>query len=182
MFNQLDKAQSGETIAIIKTNHGEMHARLFPEIVGESAENFIKLAQQGKYDNVPFHRIIKGFMIQGGDFTNRNGTGGHAAKGPGCNIGDCYDARLTHLRGALSWAKTSLPNSIGSQFFIVHPEEGTHFLDHPANGGAAEGYSVFGQLFDGFDVLDAIASVKTDRNDRPHEDVLIESVVIEKMA
>ena len=181
MFNQLDKAQSGETIAIIKTNLGEMRARLFPEIVGEAAENFIELAQQGKYNNVPFHRIIKDFMIQGGDFTNRNGTGGHAAKGPGSNIGDRYDVRLTHLRGALSWAKTSLPNSIGSQFFIVHPENGTHFLDHPAKGGPAEGYSVFGQLFDGFDVLDAIASVKTDRSDRPYEDVLIESVKIEKM-
>ena len=181
MFNQLGAAQKGETIAIIKTNHGEMRARLFSEIVGEAAENFIELAKQGKYDNTPFHRVIKGFMIQGGDFTNRNGTGGHAAKGPGSNIGDKYDARLSHLRGALSWAKTSMPNSIGSQFFIVHPEEGTSFLNHPENGGPAEGYSVFGQLFDGFDVLDAIATLQTDSSDRPHEEVLIESIAIETM-
>jgi cyclophilin family peptidyl-prolyl cis-trans isomerase len=182
MFNQLDPAQSGETIAIIKTSHGEMRARLFPEIIGEAAENFMELAKQGKYNNAPFHRIIKGFMIQGGDFTNRNGTGGHAASGPGSHIGDKYNASLTHLRGALSWAKTAMPNSIGSQFFIVHPEEGTHFLDHPAKGGPAEGYTVFGQLFDGFDVLDTIAKVKVDRNDRPLEDVTIESITIEAVA
>lgn len=182
MFNQLDMPKSGETIAIIKTNHGEMRARLFPEIVGECAENFIELAKQGKYDGSPFHRIIKGFMIQGGDFTNRNGTGGHAAKGKGTTIGDKYDARLSHLRGALSWAKTMMPHSIGSQFFIVHPKEGTPFLNHPENGGPAEGYSVFGQLFDGFDVLDEIAKVRTDSNDRPYDDVIIESVKIETFA
>lgn len=179
MFNQLDRPKSGETIAIIKTNRGEMSARLFPEIVGEAATNFIELARQGKYDGAPFHRIIKGFMIQGGDFTRKNGTGGHAAQGPGTTIGDKYDPRLSHQRGALSWAKTMMPHSIGSQFFIVHPSEGTHFLDHPENGGLAEGYSVFGQLFDGFDVLDDIAGVQTDRNDRPYDDVTIESVVIE---
>lgn len=179
MFNQLDQPKSGETIAIIKTNQGEMRARLFPEIVGECATNFVELAKQGKYDGAPFHRIIHGFMIQGGDFTRKNGTGGHAAKGPGSTIGDKYDSRLTHQRGALSWAKTAMPHSIGSQFFIVHPAEGTHFLDHPANGGAAEGYSVFGQLYDGFDVLDAIAGVRVDFNDRPYEDVTILSVSIE---
>ena len=179
MFNQLDMPQSGETIAIIQTNQGEMRARLFPEIVGECATNFVELAKQGKYDGAPFHRIIKGFMIQGGDFNRKNGTGGHAAKGPGSTIGDKYDSRLSHVRGALSWAKTMMPHSIGSQFFIVHPAEGTHFLDHPANGGPAEGYSVFGQLFEGFDVLDKIAEARTDRNGRPDEDVIIEKVTIE---
>ena len=179
MFNQLDMPQSGETIAIIQTNQGEMRARLFPEIVGECATNFVELAKQGKYDGAPFHRIIKGFMIQGGDFNRKNGTGGHAAKGPGSTIGDKYDSRLSHVRGALSWAKTMRPHSIGSQFFIVPPAEGTHFLDHPANGGPAEGYSVFGQLFEGFDVLDKIAEARTDRNDRPYEDVIIEKVTIE---
>ena len=179
MFNQLDMPQSGETIAIIQTNQGEMRARLFPEIVGECATNFVELAKQGKYDGAPFHRIIKGFIIQCGDFNRKNGTGGHAAKGPGSTIGDKYDSRLSHVRGALSWAKTMMPHSIGSQFFIVHPAEGTHFLDHPANGGPAEGYSVFGQLFEGFDVLDKIAEARTDRNDRPYEDVIIEKVTIE---
>ena len=106
MFNQLDKPQAGETIAIMKTNHGVMKLRLFEERVGECATNFIELAKQGKYDGAPFHRIISGFMIQGGDFTRRNGTGGHSAKGPGTTIGDKYDPCLTHMRGALSWAKT----------------------------------------------------------------------------
>ena len=182
MFRQKDRPVSGETIAIMKTNFGTMKIRLFPEIVGVAAENFIELAKQGKYENAPFHRIISSFMIQGGDFTRRNGTGGHAAKGPGSTIGDKYDIRLSHIRGAVAWAKTAMPHSIGSQFYIVHPEEGTHFLDHPEDGGPSDGYTVFGQLYEGFDVLDAIAGVKTDRSDRPYEDVLIESVTIETVA
>ena len=158
MFNQLGKPEAGETIAIMKTNHGTMKLRLFEELVGECATNFIELAKQGKYDGAPFHRIIKDFMIQGGDFTRRNGTGGHSAKGPG----------------------TALPNSIGSQFFIVHGDN-VHFLDHDQVGpGPADGYSVFGQLYEGFEVLDEIAGVKTDRRDAPFEDVIIESVTIEK--
>ena len=182
MFNQKDAPKSGETIATIKTSMGTMKARLFPELVGLAAENFIELAKQGKYDGAPFHRVIKNFMVQGGDFNNKNGTGGHAAKGPGSKIGDVYDSRLSHIRGALSWAKTSMPNSIGSQFFIVHPEDGTHFLDHPKGGHAAEGYTVFGQLFEGFETLDAIANVKTGSQDKPKEDVLIESVTVEVLA
>ncbi len=180
-FNQADVPQSGETIAIISTNHGQMKLRLFPEIVGPAAKNFIELAMQGKYDGAPFHRVIKDFMIQGGDFTNKNGTGGHAAEGENSTIGDVYDSRLRHIKGALSWAKTSAPNSIGSQFFIVHAENGTHFLDHPSDGHSHEGYTVFGQLYEGFGVLDSIACVKTDGRDRPKEDVVIESIVIEML-
>ena len=179
-FNQLDKPQAGDTIAIMKTNHGVMKLRIFVDRVGECATNFVELAKQGKYDGAPFHRIISGFMIQGGDFTRRNGTGGHSAKGPGTTIGDCYDPCLTHMRGALSWAKTAMPNSIGSQFFIVHGDN-VHFLDHDQCGpGPADGYSVFGQLYEGFEVLNDIAGVKTDRMDRPYDDVLIESVKIEQ--
>jgi len=177
-FHQTDEPQNGETIAIITTNKGQMKLRLFPELVGGAAENFIELAKQGKYNNVPFHRVIKDFMIQGGDFTNKNGTGGHAAAGEGENIGDVYDPRLRHIRGALSWAKTSAPNSIGSQFFIVHAEDGAHFLDHPPDGHSHEGYTVFGQLYEGFGTLDAIAESKTDSRDKPKEEIIIESVEI----
>lgn len=178
-FKQTDMPQNGETIAVISTNHGQMKLRLFPEIVALAAENFIELAKQGKYNNVPFHRVIEDFMIQGGDFTNKNGTGGHAAKGEGETIGDVYDPRLKHIKGALSWAKTNMPNSIGSQFFIVHGKSGAHFLDHPEDGGSSEGYTVFGQLYEGFETLDSIATVKTDGRDRPKEDVIIESITIE---
>ena len=180
-FNQTDAPQSGETVAIVSTNHGQMKLRLFLEIVGEAAENFIELARQGKYDGVPFHRVIENFMIQGGDFTRRDGTGGHAAKGEGENIGDFYDSRLTHIRGALSWAKTSMPNSIGSQFFIVHSKNGAHFLDHTEKGHSHQGYTVFGQLYEGFETLDKIACVDTNGRDRPVEEVVIESVVVEKI-
>ncbi|MCL2206839.1 MAG: peptidylprolyl isomerase [Fibromonadales bacterium] len=180
-FNQTDMPQSGETVAVISTNHGQMKLRLFPEIVGEAADNFIELARQGKYDGSPFHRVIKSFMIQGGDFTDKNGMGGHAAQGKGCTIGDVYDPRLRHILGALSWAKTSEPNSIGSQFFIVHGKDGAHFLDHPANGHDHQGYTVFGQLYEGFETLNSIATVKTDDRDKPKEEVLIESIVIENL-
>jgi len=179
IFNQSDAPQSGETIAIISTNHGEMKIRLFKEIVGVAAENFIELAKQGKYSDVPFHRVIKGFMIQGGDFTNKNGTGGHAADGEDSRIGDVYDPRLKHIRGAVSWAKTSAPNSIGSQFFIVHGKDGAHFLDHPADGKENEGYTVFGQLYEGLETLDSIAGAKTDGRDRPKEDIIINSIAVE---
>jgi cyclophilin family peptidyl-prolyl cis-trans isomerase len=180
-FSQTDAPAAGETIATISTNHGQMKIRLFPEKVGLAAENFIELAKQGKYSNVPFHRVIKNFMIQGGDFTNRNGTGGHAADGENSRIGDVYNPLLKHIRGAVSWAKTSMPNSIGSQFFIVHGKDGAHFLDHPAGGKEHEGYTVFGQLYEGFETLDSIASSKTDKRDRPQEDVIIESIVVEQI-
>ena len=175
---QKDAPKAGDTLATIKTNRGEMVFKLFANEIPEGVKNFVELAKAGSYANVPFHRVIKGFMIQGGDFTNKNGTGGHSYKGAGTCIGDEYHPELKHIRGALSYAKTARPNSIGSQFFIVHPEEGAHFLDHPSKGGPAEGYSVFGQMLSGFDVLDAIALTRTDAGDKPYEDQLIESVTI----
>lgn len=178
-FNQADSPKAGETIAIIKTNQGTMKARIFDTVVPESAKNFIELVKQEKYTNVPFHRVIKGFMIQGGDFTNKNGTGGHSAKGAGTTISDQYNPQLSHIRGAVAWAKTSAPNSIGSQFYIVHPESGAHMLDHPAGGGPAEGYSVFGQVYEGLDVIDKIATTPTDAGDRPKSPMVIESITIE---
>ena len=180
-MNQTDKPKAGDTIAVIKTNQGTMKAIIFTGAVPESAKNFVELAKQGKYTNVPFHRVIKGFMIQGGDFEKQNGTGGYSASGPGTTIADQYNPSLTHIRGALAWAKTSMPKSIGSQFYIVHPEKGAHFLDHPSGGGPAEGYSVFGQLFDGFDTLDKIATTSTGANDKPTSPMTIESITIETM-
>lgn len=176
--SQTAPPQTGDTIAIIKTNQGIMKALIFIDAVPEVAQNFIELAKQGKYREAPFHRVIKDFMIQGGDFTNRNGTGGYSYKGPGTTIADQYHPDLTHIRGALSWAKTRMPKSIGSQFFIVHAQQGAHFLDHPAGGGPADGYSVFGQLFEGFDVLDTIATTPTGPNDKPLTPMIIEDIEI----
>ena len=169
---------TGDTIAIIKTSMGEMKAKFFETEVPEGSKNFIELAKQGKYTKVPFHRVIEGFVIQGGDFTAFNGTGGHSHKGEGTNIGDEYNDDLTHIRGALSWAKTAAPNSIGSQFFIVHPESGAHFLDHPKGGGSSEGYTVFGQVYEGHDVIDAIIAAPTDRNDCPYDEITLLEVEI----
>jgi peptidyl-prolyl cis-trans isomerase B (cyclophilin B) len=175
---QTEAPKKGDTIATIKTTKGTMKAVIFTGLLGECAINFVELAKAGNYKAVPFHRVIRDFMIQGGDFTNKNGTGGHGYKGAGHKVADEYHPELTHIRGALSWAKTAAPKSIGSQFFIVHPEGGTAFLNHPKNGGPAEGYSVFGQVFEGFDVLDAIATTKTSAGDRPVEEVLIDDVEI----
>ena len=180
-FSQTAKPQPGATIAVIDTSMGTIKAVIFDKVVAASAENFIELAKQGKYTDVPFHRVIKNFMIQGGDFTNKNGTGGHAAKGPNTTISDQYDPRLTHIRGAVAWAKTAAPNSIGSQFYIVHPEKGAHNLDHLPKSGPAEGYSVFGQVYEGFDVLDKIATTPTGSGDKPVTPVLIKSVKIETL-
>jgi peptidyl-prolyl cis-trans isomerase B (cyclophilin B) len=180
-FAQTNPPKAGDTIATITTNKGVMKAIIFTTVVPDAAKNFVELAKQGKYNKAPFHRVIKDFMIQGGDFTNGNGTGGHSYKGPNTNIGDQYSPSLSHIRGALSWAKTSAPNSIGSQFFIVHPKAGTHFLDHPKGGSAAQGYSVFGQVYEGFEVLDAIATVTTDGGDKPTTPVTIETVVVESV-
>lgn len=179
---QTEKPKPGDTIALIATNMGQMRFKLFTDLIPEGTKNFIELARTGKYRGAPFHRIIKDFMIQGGDFEKGNGTGGHSYKGPGTTIGDEYHPDLKHVRGALSYAKTSRPNSIGSQFFIVHPQKGAHFLDHPQGGGPAEGYTVFGQMYQGFEVLDAIAGVKTGPGDRPLEPVTIENVTIETMS
>lgn len=179
-FKQTDKPKAGDTIAVIKTNQGTMKAIIFDKIVEASAQNFIELVRQERYTNVPFHRVIKDFMIQGGDFTNKNGTGGHSAKGAGTTIDDQYSDKLSHIYGAVAWAKTSAPKSIGSQFYIVNNKDGSHFLDHPKGGGPNDGYSVFGQVYEGFDVLDKISATKTGAQDKPASPMIIESITIEK--
>lgn len=179
---QTDAPKTGDILATIKTNRGDMVFKLFSEQVPEGVKNFTELAKAGSYKDVPFHRVIEGFMIQGGDFTNKNGTGGHSYKGPGTTIGDEYHEDLKHIRGALSYAKTSRPNSIGSQFFVVHPQDGAHFLDHPKNGGPADGYTVFGQMISGDEALDAIATTRTGAQDRPVEPQTILDIEISTAA
>jgi cyclophilin family peptidyl-prolyl cis-trans isomerase len=150
------------------TTEGIIKIRLFGDKTPEMVKNFTTLAEEGKYTNVIFHRIIPDFVIQGGDFERGNGTGGYSYKGPGTELDDEINPSLKHVRGAASMANAG-PNTNGSQFFIVLPANAS-FLDG--------GYSIFGQVFEGMDVVDKIAAVQTDENAKPLKDVVIKSVKI----
>ena len=196
MFHQLNKPTENDTIAIIKTNMGEIKIKLFPQFAPKTVENFTTHAKNGYYDGLIFHRVIKDFMIQGGDPTG-TGCGGESIWGR--LFEDEFTGELHNLRGALSMANAG-PNTNGSQFFIVQanncPEDfimqmkqidekvfpnecveayeeigGTPWLDFR--------HTVFGQVYDGMDVVDAIANVATKAQDKPASDVIIETIVIE---
>lgn len=164
--------KSGDTIAVVTTNHGEIRLLLYTKQVPETTKNFIELSNHGKYDGSIFHRVIKDFMIQGGDFEKKNGTGGYTYKGPGTKLNDEIVKGLTHVRGALSMAKTPLPNSAGSQFFIVQATGGTPHLDGI--------HTVFGYAYEGMDTVDKIANVEKGAGDKPLEDVVIEKIEIKE--
>ncbi len=161
--------QTGDTIALMKTNMGEIKILLYVDLVLETATNFMEHAEAGKYDGVIFHRVIEDFMIQTGDFENMNGTGGYSYKGPGTSLDDEFGEDLTHLKGVLSMANSG-PNTGGSQFFIVQNEDGTDFLDGK--------HAIFGFVYDGLDVVDDIAAAETTYPDKPVEDIVIESIEI----
>lgn len=168
-FNQLDMPEQGEEIAILTTNHGVIKIKFFEDKVSETVKNFKELAKAGKYEDTIFHRVIKDFMIQGGDFEKRDGTGGYSYKGPGTYLELEIDPELKHLRGAVSMARKNTPlDSAGSQFFIVHPENGADFLDGS--------YAVFGQVFEGLEIIDSIANLETDPFNKPLTDAIIEKV------
>lgn len=164
--NSADEATELENEAIIHTNMGEIHVELFPEVAPLAVENFVTLGKEGYYEGVIFHRVIKDFMIQGGDPTG-TGMGGESAFGEA--FADEFDDTATHEKGALSMANSGA-NTNGSQFFIVHAEDGTPHL----NGA----HTVFGQVTEGMDVVDEIANVETAQGDKPLEDVVIESVEV----
>lgn len=162
--------ESGDTVAILHTTKGDISVLLYADDVPETVKNFTEHAKAGRYDGVPFHRVIRDFMIQTGDFENGNGTGGYSYKGPGTYLNDEVVEGYEHIRGALSMAKTQLPNTAGSQFFIVQAEEGTNWLDGV--------HTVFGYTYDGMDVVDEIANVVTVSQDRPAEEILIKTVEV----
>ncbi len=143
---------------------GVMRFELDYENAPNSAANFASLARDGFYDGLTFHRIIKGFMIQGGDGRSKNRFLDYSIKGEFASNG--VKNNLKHTRGVISMARTFIPDSATSQFFIVHK-------DAPHLDGE---YAAFGKMIDGFDVLDKIASVKTNRNDAPINGVEIEYV------
>ncbi len=156
-------------ITIEMENGGIMKLELYEDKAPITTENFVKLAREGFYDGLIFHRVIKGFMIQGGDPT---GTG---MGGPGYQIKGEFAANgvkndLRHTRGVISMARSMRPDSAGSQFFIMHK-------DAPHLDGQ---YAAFGKMTEGFDVLDAIAETATDRADRPRNEQKIKHITVEE--
>ena len=192
---QLSTPQKGDTLAVMHTNMGDIKIKLFPEKAPKTVENFVTHSKNGYYNGLKFHRVINDFMIQGGD-PRGNGTGGESIWGG--SFSDEFDPELHNLRGALSMANSG-PNTNGSQFFIVQAREvPANMLEQmrdledngfPADITAAYAelggtpwldfrHTVFGQVTDGMDVVDAIAAVETN-NDVPCEDVIISSIDIE---
>jgi cyclophilin family peptidyl-prolyl cis-trans isomerase len=150
--------------AALETNRGTMKIELFEDRAPATAGNFMKLAESGFYDGVIFHRVIDGFMIQGGD-PDGTGTGG-----PGYTIPDEFHAELRHdAPGILSMANAG-PDTGGSQFFITLAA--TPWLD--------DRHAIFGRVIDGMDVVETIGAVETGRGDRPVDEVRIESVQIDR--
>ena len=155
-------------VTIEMENGDNMKAELYPEIAPNTVRNFISLCQKGFYDGVIFHRVIPGFMIQGGDPEGR-GTGG-----PGYSIRGEFTANgfvneLKHTKGVLSMARTSYPDSAGSQFFIM-------VADAPHLDGQ---YAAFGKIVEGMEATEAILSVVTDFADRPVKDQKMKKVTVE---
>jgi peptidyl-prolyl cis-trans isomerase B (cyclophilin B) len=194
-YSQLtNEVLENEKLVEMKTNMGSIKIKLFPEQAPKTVENFVKHSENGYYDGLIFHRVINGFMIQGGD-PSGNGTGGQSIYG--APFEDEFTQQLFNLRGALSMANAG-PNSNGSQFFIVqsqqvdpgmksqmeqagYPQEivdayiekgGTPWLDFR--------HTVFGQVIEGMDVVDTIANVRTGMQDKPLHDVVIEKVEVLK--
>ncbi|MCS7091318.1 MAG: peptidylprolyl isomerase [Limisphaera sp.] len=166
---QANSTVAGPEVAVIRTSEGTMVMEFWPDVAPGHVENFKKLARQGFYDGTCFHRVIKGFMIQGGDPLTKDemqksrwGTGG-----PGYTIKAEFNARK-HVRGVVSMARRSDPDSAGSQFFICH-------ADAPHLDGQ---YTAFGRLIRGEDVLDRIANTPTDARDCPIKRIQVESIRI----
>ena len=156
------------TAAIIKTGFGNIKLNLVPDIAPETVRNFSQLAKSGFYDGTLFHRIIPGFMIQGGDPNTKNpdkSTWGQG--GPGYNLKAEFNTR-SHLRGIVSMARSTDPDSAGSQFFIVTSD--STFLDRQ--------YTVFGEVIDGMEVADKIVNLPRDGNDCPKQEAKILEVTI----
>ena len=155
-------------VTITMENGNVIKAELYPEIAPNTVNNFISLVKKGFYDGLIFHRVIKGFMIQGGDPVG-NGTGGpgYSIKGEFSQNGVKND--LKHTEGVLSMARSMAPNSAGSQFFIMHKNS-------PHLDGS---YAAFGKVIEGMDVVNSIAETRTDYSDRPLEDQRIKTMTVE---
>lgn len=193
------ECKAGDQIAVMKTNMGEVEILLFPEVAPKAVENFISLAKGGYYDGIIFHRVIKDFMIQGGDPTG-TGMGGESVWGK--PFEDEFSEEARNFRGALSMANAG-PNTNGSQFFIVQagPEtmderifsmlkrQGKNFSNDVAEkymkvGGTPwldGAHTVFGQVIRGMDVVDKIGNLHVDHSDKPYEEVKILGITIKQV-
>ena len=192
-MSQLSAPVKGDVIVTMHTNMGDIKIKMFPDKTPKTCENFLTHAREGYYDGLTFHRVINDFMIQGGDPTG-TGCGGESIWGD--SFEDEFDMELRNYRGALSMANAG-PNTNGSQFFIVQasqvpmqligqmkqladrgfPEEVTE--NYSQVGGTPHldfRHTVFGQVYDGMDVVDAIAAVKTGAQDKPVEPVIIKGI------
>ena len=159
---------------VIHTDFGDMKGYLYNE-TPKHRDNFVKLAKEGFYNGTLFHRVIMGFMIQGGDPNSKTAKPGQqlGSGDLGYTIPAEFVPSLKHNRGALAAARTENPQkaSSASQFYIVQPEKGTHFLDN--------NYTVYGQVTEGLDVIDKIASAPKDQNDRPLKDIKMTVKIVE---
>ena len=161
-------ANKNPIVTITMENGDVMKAELYPKIAPNTVNNFISLVKKGFYDGLIFHRVIKGFMIQGGDPQGIGiGGPGYAIKGEFAMNG--FDNDLRHTKGVLSMARSSHPDSAGSQFFIMHK-------DSPHLDGQ---YAAFGKVTEGLDIIDKIASVNTDYSDKPLTPQVIKSMTVD---
>lgn len=192
-FPQLsNEVANNEKVATLKTTMGDLKIKLFPEVAPKAVENFVKLAESGYYNGIIFHRVIPDFMIQGGDPTG-TGMGGESVWGSAFE--DEFSDKAYNLKGALSMANAG-PGTNGSQFFIVSASQTPANMlgqleaaGYPAeiveaykeNGGTPwldNRHTVFGHVIEGMDVVDAIQSVKRGPQDKPVNDIVIESIEI----
>lgn len=197
-INQSAKPVAGDTIASMETSMGTMVFKLLPEVAPKAVENFTTHAEAGYYNDLIFHRVIKDFMIQGGD-PQGTGVGGKSIWGN--SFEDEFDISAHNYYGALSMANSG-PNTNGSQFFIVQAKEVPEQMLQQMDGLADQGFptevvevykevggtpwldfkhTVFGQIMEGNDVLEAIANVQCGYADKPAEDIVIKSITISKV-
>jgi peptidyl-prolyl cis-trans isomerase B (cyclophilin B) len=169
-FTPEEIKKMSETSAVIETKFGNIEIRLFPEVAPNHVHNFMELAKKGFYDGTTFHRVIPGFMIQGGDPNSKNpDRSKHGYGGPGYTLKAEFNEK-PHKRGTLSMARSQDPDSAGSQFFIC-------VADAPRLNGM---YSVFGEVVSGMDVADKIVGQPRDKRDNPNDRIEIKVKIVEK--
>jgi peptidyl-prolyl cis-trans isomerase B (cyclophilin B) len=169
-FTKEEIKKMTETKAVIETKFGSIELQFFPDVAPNHVNNFIELAQKGFYDGTIFHRVIPGFMIQGGDPNSKDpDKSRHGMGGPGYQLKAEFNNK-PHKKGILSMARSAQPDSAGSQFFICVAD--SLFLDNQ--------YTVFGEVTSGMDVADKIVSQPRDRRDNPNERIEIKVKIIQK--